>query len=150
MKRAMAIMVATLTMAGALSGCAKPAELAAEGAWVRLPAVPGRPASGYAVVTGADRPAVLLRVSADAAIRTEMHESMAMAGGMTTMRPIDSIPLPAQGRIVFAPGGRHLMLFGINSSVKPGGTMILTFSFGDGTRVQRKATVVAAGDPEPR
>ncbi|MBB4617592.1 copper chaperone PCu(A)C [Sphingomonas abaci] len=128
-----------------LPGCSGPDEVTVDKAWVRLPAVPGRPAAGYAIVHGANRPMTLLRVSADTAIRTEMHETM-RNGRMTSMRPLDSLPLPVKGEIDFEPGGRHLMLFGINPIVKPGGEMILTFNFGDGTRVSRKAMVVAAGD----
>lgn len=128
-----------------LPACGRPDEVTVDKAWVRLPAVPGRPAAGYAIVQGSDRPMTLLRVSADTAIRTEMHETM-RNGRMTSMRPLDSLSLPARGEIDFEPGGRHLMLFGINPSVKPGGTMVLTFNFGDGTRVSRKAMVVAAGD----
>jgi hypothetical protein len=53
------------------------------------------------------------------------------------MRPLDVVPLAAEGEVRFAPGGRHLMLYGVSPSLKPGGTSILTFTFADGSRLER-------------
>lgn len=139
-----------LALAGALaiSGCLKPAEIEAENAWVRLPAVPDRPAVGYFTLHGGARSTTLIAVNADLAQRTEMHESMG-SGGMMTMRPLRQLPLPANGTITFAPGAKHLMLFGVNPALKPGGSTILTFTFADGSRIDRKAWALGAGDPAP-
>jgi copper(I)-binding protein len=131
-----------------LTGCLKPATIDAENPWVRLPAVAGRPASGYFTLHGGAQPTRLVSVSADLAIRTEMHRSMA-TGGTMTMQPVRNLPLPAHGEIRFAPGGLHLMIFGLDPSLKPGGTTILTFTFADGSRMQRKAQAVGAADPAP-
>ena len=82
-----------------------------------------------------------------------MHESMAArdgrGGAMVTMRPLAAVDLPAHGTVAFAPGARHLMLFGVSPSLKPGDTTLLTFTFADGSHLQRKAWVVAAGDAAP-
>ncbi|MBJ6121510.1 copper chaperone PCu(A)C [Sphingomonas sp. BT553] len=131
-----------------LTGCLKPAAIEADHAWVRLPAVEGRPGSGYFTLHGGAAATTLVAVSTDYAIRTEMHESM-MSGGMATMAKIDSIPLPAGGEVTFQPGGRHLMLFGVSRDLKPGDNTLLTFTFADGSRIQRKAVAVGAGDPAP-
>ncbi|SFP66725.1 copper chaperone PCu(A)C [Sphingomonas rubra] len=137
-------------IAGALmlAGCLSPDRIEAEDAWVRLPAVPGRPAVGYFTLHGGAAPTRLVAVNADLAQRTEMHESMA-AGGVTTMRSIDAVPLPAGGTIAFAPGARHLMLFGVNPSLKPGGSTVLSFTFADGSRIERRAWAIGPGDPAP-
>lgn len=147
--RAMMAMVAP-AVAGALllTGCLKPAMIEADHVWVRLPAVEGRPGSGYFTLHGGTGAATLIAVSADYAIRTEMHESM-MSGGMATMKKIDSVPLPAGGEVTFQPGGRHLMLFGVSRDLKPGDNTLLTFTFADGSRIQRKALAVGAGDSAP-
>lgn len=122
-------------------------------AWVRLPAVPGRPGVAYFAVHGGPQTRTLVAVSADYALRAEMHESMtdgAGAGGkMVTMRPIDTVPIPAGQEVRFDPGGRHVMLFGVDPAVKPGMTTLLTLTFRDGSRVFRKAQVIGAGDPTP-
>jgi copper(I)-binding protein len=133
-----------------LAGCLKPAEIEADHAWVRLPAVAGRPAAGYVTLTGGETPARIVNVSADRAIRTEMHESMGGASGaMATMRPLAAVDLPAHGQVAFAPGGKHLMLFGVSPALKPGETTLLTFTFADGSHLQRKAWIVGAGDAAP-
>lgn len=145
-------------LAGALllAGCLKPAEIEAQDAWVRLPAVAGRPAAAYFTLHGGERATTLVNVAADMAIRSEMHETMGgdggdgHGGGMAAMRPIAGVPLPANGTITFAPGGRHLMMFGVNPALKPGVTTLLTFTFADGSRLQRKAWAVGAGDPAPK
>src|SRR3546814_12502294 len=68
---------------------------------------------------------------------------------MSSMAPIETVPLPAKSTIVFAPGGKHVMLFGVNPSVKPGATIPLTLTFTGFPRIEVDAVVVAAGDPAP-
>jgi len=40
-----------------------------------------------------------------------------------------------------------VMLFDMNSGIKPADRVTLTFAFADGTRIINNATVVAAGTP---
>ena len=143
-------MAPVMCAAAMLTGCLKAETVETEDPWVRLPAVAGRPASGYFKMHGAGKDAVLINVAADLAVRTEMHESMKGPGGTMTMTPLTRVAVPARSDVVFAPGGRHLMLFGVNPALKPGGATILTFTFSDGSRMQRKAWAIAAGDPAPK
>lgn len=132
-----------------LAGCAKPRVIEIEDAWVRMPAVPGRPGAAYFTIEGGPDDTSLVNVSADFAVRAEMHESMAKGGGMTTMRPIARVAIPAATEIKFAPGGRHVMLFDVDQRARQVGAMLLTFTFADGSHMQRKAYLVNAGDPAP-
>lgn len=146
----MAIMTMRGIFAGiavtALAGCAQPAQLSVDGAWVRLAAVKDRPAAAYFTVHGGPTDATLINVTTDVAISAEMHESMA-AGGVSSMKPIARVVIPAKTDVVFVPGGRHVMLFDMNPGIIPGERRItLTFSFADGTRILQNATVVGAGD----
>ncbi|MEG8056595.1 copper chaperone PCu(A)C [Sphingomonas sp. 22L2VL55-3] len=75
-----------------------------------------------------------------------MHETMDK-GGMSTMTPLAKVEIPANTDVAFAPGGRHVMLFDMNSGIKPADRVTLTFAFADGTRIINNATVVAAGTP---
>lgn len=131
------------------SACAGPPDLSVDDAWVRLPAVPGRPGAAYFTVHGGPRERTLIAVSADYALRAEMHESMGADHGMSGMRAIGPVPVPAGEEVQFAPGGRHVMLFGIDARAKPGMTTLLTLTFRDGSRVFRKARLVGAGDAAP-
>ena len=58
--------------------------------------------------------------------------------------------MPARGKVSFAPGGKHAMLFDVNPGIKPGGTITFIFTFADGLRIQQDAGVIAAGDPAPK
>ena len=142
-------LLAPLAAVAALAGCSQPRELYVSDAWVRLPAVAGRPAAAYFTLHGGATDATLITVSTDVAIKTEMHETK-NEGGAMTMAPLASVAVPARGKVAFAPGGRHVMLFDLNPSVKRGGAMTLTFSFASGLRIQQDATVIAAGDPAPK
>lgn len=130
----------------ALASCSQPKELSVDGAWVRLGAVTGRPAAAYFTVHGGPVPATLISVTTDVAIKAEMHETMDK-GGMSTMAPIAKVEIPANTDVSFAPSGRHVMLFSMNSGIKPGDRVMLTFAFADGTRILNNANVVAAGTP---
>lgn len=135
-------------LAAALAGCGGPAHLDVEEAWVRLPAVAGRPAAAYFTVRGGPSAATLRRVTADLAIRAEMHESMAGHGGAMSMRPTGPVPIATGAEVRFEPGGRHIMLFDLDRRAKPGATTMLTLVFDD-RRLYRKAWIVGAGDESP-
>jgi copper(I)-binding protein len=133
----------------AVAGCGGPERVTVDDAWVRLPAVPGRPGAAYFTLHGGPSDATLIDVSADIAIRAEMHESMTGAGGMAAMTPLRSVAVPAKATVAFAPGGRHVMLFGINAKAKAGRIYNLTLNFANGGRIYAPATVVGAADPAP-
>jgi periplasmic copper chaperone A len=136
----------SLMGAGLLASCGAPRSdrVTVDTAWVRLPAVPGRPGAAYFTIRGGAAPTKLLSVSADIAIQTELHESMANG-----MRPSGDVPIPARADVPFQPGGRHAMLFDVNRGVKPGRLIELTLTFADGTRLLRRAEAVAANAPPP-
>lgn len=128
----------------ALASCGNPAATAVDGAWVRLPAVPGRPGAAYFALHGGSADATLIAVASPRVRRAELHESMANG-----MRPIVSVLVPAGGIVAFAPGGRHVMLFDLDPRLPPGSSAPLTLSFADGRTLGTTATVVGAADPAP-
>jgi periplasmic copper chaperone A len=144
MRRAVFLGLWGLAGAAALGGCSSRPELSSEEGWVRLAAVPGRPAAAYFIVHGGPKPVDLIGVSSDVAITSEMHQ-----GGMA-MKKVDAVPIPAGGTVAFQPGGRHVMLYDMNPGVKPGRILSLLLTFSDGTRLRQGARVIAAGDPAPQ
>lgn len=109
---------------------------------VRLPVVPGRPAAGYFVLTGGAKADRLVGVASPMAGRIEMH-SMSMDGGVMRMRAEPGFDVPARGKLVFAPGGNHLMLFDLKPGAKAGAALPLTFRFASGASVRASATAEA-------
>jgi len=131
-----------------LAGCGKPAELGASQAWVRLPAVAGRPGAAYFTIQGGAQADTLLAVSTPAALRAELHETLDQ-GGVKSMRPTRDVAVPAKAVVEFAPGGRHVMLFDLGPGVKAGTRVPLSLAFASGTKLDVQAEVVGAGDPPP-
>lgn len=137
--------VFAMGLAGAvLAGCQQ-AELGADDAWVRLPAVTGRPGAAYFTIKGGAQATSLVAISSPAAIRAEIHE-MKHEGGMMTMAPVKDVAVAAGARVEFKPGGKHVMLYDLSPSVHAGSTIPLRLSFADGKTIEVNAAVRAAGD----
>ena len=111
---------------------------------VRLPAVSGRPAAGFFLAHGTANADALVGVASPKAQRIELH-SVKEENGVMRMRAEPSFALPAKGELKFAPGGSHLMIFGLAHDVKPGDRLPMVFSFKSGARVAVNADVVATG-----
>jgi periplasmic copper chaperone A len=124
-----------------------PAE-AVENAWVRLPAVDGRPAAAYFTLNGGEVGDTLLAIDSARVATVELHETT-MEGGAMRMRPIMSADVPAGETVTFEPGGRHAMLFGIDPEITPGISLSLNFRFDSGRDVSIDAVTIAAGDDAP-
>lgn len=132
-----------------LAGCQQPKEIYADKGWVRLSAVKDHPAVAYFTLHGGPADATLVSVTSPAVIKTELHESMT-SGSTASMAPVRTVTLPAGGKVDFAPGGKHVMLYDVNPSIKVGDTLPLVFTFSDNLRIQIDAPVIAAGAPAPK
>ena len=146
----MRLPVLLLAVLAALAGCNPEtgSSRSVSNAWIRLPAVAGRPAAGYVTIAATPDHRALVSVSSPRAGRIEMHETM-RHGSMTGMKKTDRIDLVKAREIVFAPGGRHLMLFDMDPALKPGAKADLVFHFENGATSTLPARVVAAGDESP-
>ena len=77
----------------------------------------------------------LLGAGFSGARRVEIHETRVSAEGLATMRPVESITIPAGAEIRLEPGGLHVMLMGLESSLVSGDTVRLSLEFDkSGTR----------------
>jgi copper(I)-binding protein len=125
-----------------LSGCR--AKVEAAEAVVRLPVIEGRPGAAYFELRGGTSQARLVAITSPQIDRIELHD-MSMTGGIMRMGKLDSAAFEKDGQLVFAPGGKHAMLFGIDKAVKPGGTVTLNFDIEDDEDVSVEARVESAG-----
>lgn len=130
----------------AVGGCAKKDELTVTDAVVRLSPNPQAPSAGYFTVRGGPVADRLVQVSSPVVIRVEMHQSMTDGGGMSAMKPLDGMDVPAHGVAKFEPNGRHLMLFNVNPGIKPGNTILMTWTFASGRQVQGQVPVKTPGE----
>lgn len=155
-RAAIAGLVLPAMMSVALSGCHRAGHdvVSADHGWVRLAALPDRPSAAYFNLHGGAEPAVLVAVESPVARAGELHRmsSRAAPGGgaaVMSMDRIDAIDLPARARIALAPGGTHVMLFGVSPAIKPGDALPLRLRLARGAPLTITARVVAAGDPAP-
>lgn len=133
----------------ALTGCSNAALPVASDAWVRLAAVPGRPAAGYFTLHGGRADTKLVSVAVAGVPRVELHLSRMTAGDMMTMDATPAVDLPAGATLSFAPGGQHAMLFDVPATLTPGKSAPMTFRFADGQTAVAEAKVVSAGASGP-
>jgi hypothetical protein len=113
---------------------------------VALPAVPSAPGAAYFILTSGSDPARLVGIASPAIQRAELHGTMSH-GHMSAMAPLQPADLAfAPGApLVFAPGGKHAMLFGVDRALRPGGKVRLIFTFDAAPPVTVEADVVGPG-----
>lgn len=108
--------------------------------WAR-PTIPGRPGAGYMSIHNhgktADR---LIGARAKGAEAAELHISET-DGTVVAMRPLDALDLPAGGMARLAPGGPHLMLFGLAQPLAEGDVLPITLVFERAGEIQTTLTV---------
>lgn len=102
-------------------------EVAVSNAWVRA-TVPGQPVAGAYLDLRATGKLELIGVSSPVADRGEIHE-MKDEDGMMKMRAVAKVDLPAAETVSLAPGGQHVMLFGIRKPLVEGTKVTLTLKF---------------------
>ncbi|HRD46056.1 MAG TPA: copper chaperone PCu(A)C, partial [Caulobacter sp.] len=122
-------------------------------AWSR-PGAQGGNGAGFLTIANngaaADR---LVSAASPVAGRVEIHESMIMDGkAMMHPRP-GGATLPAGAKVVFKPGGWHLMFIGLKQPLKAGETFPVTLTFQKAGKVTvdfavRAGAPAAASAPE--
>jgi periplasmic copper chaperone A len=103
-------------------------------AWIRaMPA--GIPSGGYFTLhNNGAKDVVLTGVATPACGNLMLHKSE-NKGGMSSMQHVDEVDVPAGGSVAFAPGGYHLMCMNAGPAITPGGTVPVTLTFKDGSKL---------------
>ena len=129
-----------------LGGCSQPAagpSITVTDAWARATA-PGQSSGAiYATIDnqgGADK---LVGVASDAGMA--MLHANESGGGVARMRMIGEVEVPANGRVMLAPGGTHIMLSGLKAPLTAGGDLDVTLRFAAAGPRTVKVAIVAPG-----
>lgn len=130
MRRFLEIMLAgSLFAAPALA-----AEVQVSDAWIR--ALPAHlPAAGYFTLHNSGKSEIALSGASSSACGMLMLHKSTQSGGMGSMEDVSSVGVPAGGDLKFSPGGYHLMCMDPKDAIKPGGSVEVTFSFADGSKI---------------
>ena len=106
-----------------------------------LPAVKGHPAAAYFTLRnqgGTD--ATLTGVAIDGAAKAEMHQTSG-----STMSPIERLDIAPGASVLFAGGGKHVMVFDLSPKVMASGSVNLTLNFASGRKITAQLHVEAPG-----
>jgi copper(I)-binding protein len=71
---------------------------------------------------------VLVSANSPIAAKAELHTHV-MLGEVMKMQQVESVAIPAGGDVKFAPGGNHVMLFGLKKPLVAGEYFPLTLVF---------------------
>jgi copper(I)-binding protein len=131
------LLMATLASAAVATPSAKaPAcGLKIETSWIRAAPPMSMQLAGYALLRNDCATAITV-----ASIRSEdfgmamIHQTV-VENGVSKMRHLDSLTVPAKSTVGFAPGGWHLMLMQPARELKPGDTASLTFRLANGSEI---------------
>lgn len=113
-------------------GCVTPALAGVEATdgWSRE-TVPGTSVGvGYLTLknTGTSQ-AELMKITTPVAVSVELHQSSIDAQGVAHMWPVAQLELKPGEVVRFAPGGKHLMLVGLNKPLRVGDKVPVTMQF---------------------
>ncbi len=114
--------------------------------WSRETPQGAKVAAGYLKIVNngpeADR---LVAVTGEIAGRTEIHEMAVDDKGVMTMRPVETIEVPAGGEVDLKPGGFHIMFLDLQSTRKEGERFAGTLTFEKAGTVDVEFAVDAMG-----
>ncbi len=112
-----------------------------ESAWIRQPPMAMPMMAGFAEIRnpcGAETRIVGARSQAFASV--ELHETRRV-DGVSRMRHVASLAVPAGGEVALAPGGLHLMLMRPVAPVEAGQRIAIEFELADGRELRAEFEV---------
>lgn len=71
----------------------------------------------------------LIKAESDVAKMVQIHLSEIDANGVSSMHEVDGVEVPAGGTAELKPGGYHVMLMGLQRSLKEGDTVTFKLTF---------------------
>ena len=121
------VLVASLSLLAGMTERAGAAEtLQIRESYVReMPPGQSTSAGFMKLVNSGKRPVALIGATSDGAGSVEIHRHL-HEGGTMRMERVLRLEVPAQGQLVFAPGGYHLMLINLKRSYRAGDTINIT------------------------
>ena len=117
-------------------------DLRVESAWIREAPSTAKSLAGYAVLSNsAGKTLTVISARSAAFAKVEMHETIT-ENGIAKMRAIEKLVIPANGKVEFAPSGKHFMLIEPSSTLKSGDVVSVIFKDATScqTTVQFKVT----------
>lgn len=104
--------------------------------------IDGRPTAGYLVIeNGGPTPETITSATSPDFARVELHDHI-KDGSMMKMVKLNSLEVPGNGQLTFAPGGKHLMLFDATRALNNGDSVKVTFTFSNSGPIETNFVVL--------
>jgi len=145
MNASIPLLGATLLLA--LSGAARAGDCLPEidSAWIRKPPMAMPMMAGFAEIRNpCAEPVRIVAARSPAFGAVELHETTRV-DGVSRMRHVEALDVPARGTVVLAPGGLHLMLMQPKDEAVEGSTLEVELELDDGRRLAAGFQVRAPG-----
>ena len=114
--------------------------LIATDAWVRVTPGTDVAAAYFTLRNVSKKPVTLIAIDSSIATMVMIHETKT-EGGISRMRPHESLVIPPGKSVKLEPGGLHVMLHGVSHSLAPGASVPLVLRLANGTSLQIVALV---------
>ena len=120
-----------------------PAAVQVQGAWIRA-TVPGQKvAAAYMQLQTQEAGMQLLSLCSPVAASVQVHD-MQMQGDVMRMVELKTLGLPKGQIVQLAPGGKHIMLMGLNQPLQAGQSVQLELRFQNGRQLSLHVPVLHA------
>lgn len=132
------VFLALFLIGSTLWGCSEPQEpnadtkrpqLTVSDSWMRQPIAGRDMSSAYVTIENSGTADdALISARSDMAARIEIHTTK-MENGIASMKKMETAPVPMKQGLVMAPGGAHLMLFGLKKDFQAGEEIYMSLAF---------------------
>ena len=116
--------------------------------WARASAGAGTTGAAYVTIHNGGAADALIGATSALAKRAALHGHL-MDGDMMKMRPVDRVALAPGATVTLAPGGLHIMMFGLTRRLVEGESFPLTLQFENAGALQITVTVAGVGAKAP-
>ncbi|QZH74814.1 MAG: copper chaperone PCu(A)C [Erythrobacter sp.] len=150
--------LATVGMAVLLASCGGEAEapvaeapgdcppgITVTGGWMALPGVAGNPGAVYFSIANDTDSQVTIRAASVLGAESAMLHETATWSNEVDMQELFQQPVAAGETMLFEPGGKHVMAFGMGEGVEPGGETEVTLTFVGGDKCSFPVTAYPTG-----
>ncbi|MBS3799949.1 MAG: copper chaperone PCu(A)C [Thioalkalivibrio sp.] len=116
--------------------------------WVRLmPPTMSSTAAYLSLRNTTDGDKEIVAGESSVAAATELHDHIQDEQGVMRMRQVESITIPANGRVDLQPGGLHVMLIDLQEPLEEGAQVPLRLDLENGDKLHLRAEVRRAQRP---
>lgn len=117
--------------------------------WLALPAVSGNPAAVYFTLANETDEQVTIRTADVLGAESAMLHETSEWSGEVDMQELFTLAVMGGETVVFEPGGKHVMAFGMGEGTEPGSETEATLTFVGGDKCSFPVTAYPAGE-DPR